>query len=147
MHPGDRGATRVAVVVSAMGGKPKVTDLLLDLVHASAVRNLNLSFIAITCFKCHSCHVFVLTNMSRCKDENSLYIHTYIYIHICKHTYMVVIYLSSSRLADYQKWMKRCNLSATSTEYVCICMYICIYVYIILSRISYMCVCMYGRCA
>ena len=28
--------TRVAVVVSAMGGKPKVTDLLLDSVHAAA---------------------------------------------------------------------------------------------------------------
>ena len=28
---------RVAMVVSAMGGKPKVTDLLLDLVHAAAV--------------------------------------------------------------------------------------------------------------
>lgn len=27
---------RVAVVVSAMGGKPKVTDLLLDMVHAAA---------------------------------------------------------------------------------------------------------------
>jgi len=30
---------RVAVVVSAMGGKPKVTDLLLDCVHAAAVGN------------------------------------------------------------------------------------------------------------
>jgi aspartokinase/homoserine dehydrogenase 1 len=30
---------RVAVVVSAMGGKPKVTDLLLDLVHAAASCN------------------------------------------------------------------------------------------------------------
>ena len=30
---------RVAVVVSAMGGKPKVTDLLLELVHAAAIRN------------------------------------------------------------------------------------------------------------
>lgn len=30
------GATNIAVVVSAMGGKPKVTDLLLDLVHAAA---------------------------------------------------------------------------------------------------------------
>jgi aspartokinase len=28
--------SRVAVVVSAMGGKPKVTDLLLDMVHAAA---------------------------------------------------------------------------------------------------------------
>eukprot|EP01036_Dinobryon_divergens_P033744 gene33744-43607_t len=40
-HKGDRGATRVAVVVSAMGGKPKVTDLLLDLVHASAAGRLS----------------------------------------------------------------------------------------------------------
>ena len=31
--------SRVAVVVSAMGGKPKVTDLLLELVHAAAVLN------------------------------------------------------------------------------------------------------------
>jgi len=29
--------SRVAVVVSAMGGKPKITDLLLELVHAAAV--------------------------------------------------------------------------------------------------------------
>ena len=42
---GDRGAKRVAVVVSAIGGKPKVTDLLLDLVHASAVRNLHYGFL------------------------------------------------------------------------------------------------------
>ena len=32
------GKSRVAVVVSAMGGKPKVTDLLLDLVHSAALR-------------------------------------------------------------------------------------------------------------
>lgn len=32
---------RVAVVVSAMGGKPKVTDLLLDLVHAAAADRLD----------------------------------------------------------------------------------------------------------
>jgi aspartokinase/homoserine dehydrogenase 1 len=32
------GNQRLAVVVSAMGGKPKVTDLLLDLVHAAASR-------------------------------------------------------------------------------------------------------------
>ncbi len=31
--------SRVAVVVSAMGGKPKITDLLLELVHAAAVLN------------------------------------------------------------------------------------------------------------
>jgi aspartokinase len=34
-HPGDN----VAVVVSAMGGKPKVTDMLLDLVTLAAAGN------------------------------------------------------------------------------------------------------------
>eukprot|EP01041_Mallomonas_annulata_P005902 gene5902-11914_t len=32
---------RIAMVVSAMGGKPKVTDLLLDSVHAAAAGNIN----------------------------------------------------------------------------------------------------------
>jgi aspartokinase/homoserine dehydrogenase 1 len=35
--------TKVAVVVSAMGGKPKVTDLLLDSVHGAAAGQLDVS--------------------------------------------------------------------------------------------------------
>ena len=36
----DKG-NRIAVVVSAIGGKPKVTDLLLNLVHAAATGNMD----------------------------------------------------------------------------------------------------------
>lgn len=37
------GKSRIAVVVSAMGGKPKVTDMLLDSVHAAANGNMDAS--------------------------------------------------------------------------------------------------------
>ena len=37
------GKSKIAVVVSAMGGKPKVTDMLLDSVHAAANGNMDAS--------------------------------------------------------------------------------------------------------
>ena len=58
---GGSNKVRVAMVVSAMGGKPKVTDLLLDLVHAAAGGRLE--EIDQKVFSCISHFIYRLLNL------------------------------------------------------------------------------------
>ena len=64
---------RLAIVVSAMGGKPKTTDLLLDLVHSAAAAKMD--------------EVDENIEKIKKKHQDCVAVHTYTHTHIHAYTY------------------------------------------------------------